>query len=551
MGSGSEGRSRMRRLIVCVALLLGSIGLAQSRAPRLIVLLVVDQMRGDYVDKFRHQWTGGLHRLVTKGAWFRQVDYPYFTTVTCAGHATISTGSLPSTHGMVMNRWWDGDKQAEVACADDESAAPVSYGKSVSGVGESARRLRTTTLADEMRAQLSPAARVISFSLKARSAVTLAGQRPDVVAWFRDEGTWVTSTTYAKAQVPAVAGFIKRHPVENDFGKRWDRALQKSAYLYEDPAIGVPRGEGSTGSFPHRLNSAASVDASFYSAWQSSPYSDEYLAQMALDVAEQLHVENGSSNLLAIGFSALDRVGHQFGPNSHEVQDVLVRLDRTLATFFERLDRLVGPDNYTVALSADHGVAPLPERMVAAGLDGGRVSDMAVADAIDRTLRNALGLRGSIARVVTNNFYFKPGVFEKMVATPGTLEAVRAALRKIPGVLDMYTRDQLAANHFDDDVIGRQMAHSYYAGRSGDLIVVLRPYWVGGTSGASHGTGFGYDTRVPLFLLGKGIVPGEYVAPASPVDIAPTLAFLAGITLPRAQGRVLAEALASGSNLRH
>src|SRR5262245_18834695 len=344
----SEGRARLRRIVVCVALLLGSVGLAQSRAPRLIVLLVVDQMRGDYVDRFRHQWTGGLHRLLTKGAWFRQVDYPYFATVTCPGHATISTGSQPSTHGMVMNRWWDRDKQAEVACADDESAAPVSYGKSVSGVGESASRLRTSTLADELRVQLSPAAHVVSFSLKARAAVTLGGQRPDVVAWFNDEGAFVTSSRFAKSPVPMVADFIKRHPVENDAGKVWDRALQKSAYLYEDPAVGI-RPQSGNGSFPHRLNDDAGlVSSSFYTRWQSSPYSDEYLAQMALDVAEQMHIENGSSNLLAVSFSALDRIGHEFGPNSHEVQDVLIRLDRTLAGVFDRLDRLLGQDNYTV-----------------------------------------------------------------------------------------------------------------------------------------------------------------------------------------------------------
>src|SRR5262249_8166310 len=161
----------------------------------------------------------------TEGAWFRQVDYPYFTTVTCAGHSTISTGSLPSIHGMIMNRWWDREKHSEVACADDDSAAPVSYGKPVRGVGESARALRTTALADELRAQLSPAARVISFSLKARSAATMAGQRPDAVVWFKDEGTWVTSTTFANAPVPALADFIKRHPLENDFGKVWERSL--------------------------------------------------------------------------------------------------------------------------------------------------------------------------------------------------------------------------------------------------------------------------------------------------------------------------------------
>jgi predicted AlkP superfamily pyrophosphatase or phosphodiesterase len=539
--------------IVCLGIALAAAAvLAQDRAPKLIVLLVVDQMRADYVDKFQHQWTGGLHRLVTAGAWFRQAEYPYFGTVTCAGHATISTGSYPSTHGMIQNRWWDRDRQAELACADDESASPVSYGKPAEGIGESARNLRTATLADELRAQLSPAARVVSFSFKARSAVTLGGQRPDVVAWFKDEGMWVSSTAFGKAPVTTLADFVTRHPVEADFGKTWDRTMSKSAYLYEGAPAPVRSEPGFTPAFPHALKGDAPMPTRrFYDQWQSSPYADEYLAMMALDVAERLRVGQGSSNLLAISFSALDRVGHVFGPNSHEVQDVLIRLDRTLAGVFDRLDGLVGAGRYTVALTADHGVAPLPERMIAEGVDAGRLTDAAITGAIDRSLQATLGVSGAVARFLNTQVYLKPGVFERMTMAPGAEDAVRAALRAVPGVLDVYTRDQVAANRFEGDAIGRRLALSYYPGRSGDLMVVPRPYWLFEASGASHGSPFEYDARVPLFLMGKGIVPGEYLTGASPADIAPTLAFLAGITLPRPQGRVLSEAMTSAGNLRH
>jgi predicted AlkP superfamily pyrophosphatase or phosphodiesterase len=533
--------------IAAIAVLMIAGVTAQSRAPRLIVLLMVDQMRGDYVDKFQQQWTHGLHRLVTAGAWFRQADYPYFDTVTCAGHASVSTGSVPATHGMILNRWWDRDTKAEVNCTDDDSVTDLSYGKPIDGGGESAARLRTSTLADELRAQLSPAGHVIAFSLKARSAVMLGGQRPDAVAWFDDSGTWVTSTAFTKAPVPEVADFIRRNPVENDFGKAWDRTLPESAYLYESPATGIRVAKGMTKAFPHLLKGgSSSPDATFYDQWQSSPYADEYLGRMALDVAGALHFEKtGRTNLIAISFSTLDKVGHDFGPNSHEIQDVLVRLDRTLGDFFSGLDRLVGAGNYTVALSADHGVSPIPERAAADGLDAGRVSSSAVTGAIDDALRRSLGVERSVARFMNPDIYLEPGVFDRMIASPAAVAAVQRALKAVPGVLEVYTRDRVAANQYDDDPIGRRLAHSYYPGRSGDLTVLLKPYWLlGGGAGTSHGTPYAFDTRVPVLLMGKGIAPGEYLAPASPTDVAPTLAFLAGVTLPRAQGRVLSEALA-------
>ena len=518
---------------------------AQQPRPKLIVLLVVDQLRADYVDKFHQQWTGGLHRLLTDGARFRQVDYPYFDTVTCPGHATIATGSLPLTHGMVMNTWWDRQQYAEVTCTRDTSTAVVSYGKPVPGYSDSAAALRISTLADELRVQLSPSARVIGFSLKARAAIPLAGRRPAAVAWFDDSGTWATSTAFSRAPVREVAEFIGRHPVEMDYGKTWERTLPSSAYFHEDPAIGVHPSVGMTATFPHALRGASSTpDRAFYAQWQSSPYSDEYLSQMALDVATRMRLGHGDqTDMIAIGFSALDRVGHAFGPDSHEIQDVLIRLDRSLGVFLMGLDRLVGAGNYTVALTSDHGVSPIPERMKAAGLDAGRVSMVDVTTAVETSLQRALGPGPYVARIVDGAVYLRDDAFERMLSNPAAVSAVRRNVQAIPGVLDVYTRDRIEANQFEDDPIGRRLAHSYDRERSGDMTVVLRPYWLMYLGATTHGSSYAFDTRVPLLLMGKGIAPGEYLEPASPADVAPTLAFLSGVTLPGAQGRVLTEAL--------
>jgi predicted AlkP superfamily pyrophosphatase or phosphodiesterase len=265
---------------------------------------------------------------------------------------------------------------------------------------------------------------------------------------------------------------------------------------------------------------------------------------MGLDVAEHLRLgKAASTDMLAIGFSTLDKVGHDFGPNSHEIQDIMIRLDRTLGEFLTGLDRLVGAGNYTLALSADHGVAPIPERSQREGIDAGRVFAATLLRKVEETLSNAFGPGHYVDQFLYTDLYLAPGVYEKLRDQPSALRSVRDAIRSLPGIQDVYTRDELVANRFDDDPMGRRFAHSYYPGRSGDLLVMVRPYWMVQAAGTTHGTGYDYDTHVPVMLMGKGIVQGEFLTAASPIDIAPTLAFLAGVTLPRPSGRVLAEAL--------
>ena len=221
-------------------------------APKLVVLLSVDQMRGDYVDRFRKQWTKGLQRLITEGAWFRQAEFPYYNTVTCAGHTSISTGTVPAVHGMVLNQWWVENNTRQVNCTDDDDAKLISYGAPVTGRGNSASHIMTTTLSDELRLQLSPAPRVVSISLKARSAIGLGGHRPDVVIW-NDEptGEWVTSTAFAKEAAPFLVDYVAKHPISADIGRVWDRSLPKDQYLYDGSAVGRQKTDLPTSAFPH------------------------------------------------------------------------------------------------------------------------------------------------------------------------------------------------------------------------------------------------------------------------------------------------------------
>jgi predicted AlkP superfamily pyrophosphatase or phosphodiesterase len=538
------------------ALLMIAIGLAGTRPsaqaprpapsadqkPKLVVFISVDQMRGDYVDRFRHQWTKGLHRLVEEGAWFRQADYPYHNTVTCAGHASMSTGTVPAVHGMVLNQWWQRNNSRLVACTDDEDAKLISYGAPVTSIGNSAKYLMSSTLSDEMRLQASSAPKVVSISLKARSAIMLGGHRPDVVIWLDEaDGEWVTSSAFAKAPVPYLADYIDRHPLKAEMGRKWERSLPKDKYLY-DYSSQDRRGIALvTTEFPHTVAGRGNeVRGAFTDAWESSPFSDQYLNALAMTSIDALKLGRGATtDYLAISFSALDKVGHDFGPDSHETQDTLIHLDEQLGLLFDKLDKDLGKGSYVVALTSDHGVAPVPERVKARGFDAGRINTGAVGKAIDSVLARELGPGAYNTRVIYNDIYFNEGVYLKLTQNLKAMEAVLDVVRKTEGVWRVYRKEELSAT----DPLTRAPALSHYEGRSGDIKMLGRAYWITSSSTTTHGTGHRYDTRVPVMLFGAGIKKGEYLEPSAPIDLAPTLAFLTGVTLPDVMGRVLTEAL--------
>ncbi|MCU0248706.1 MAG: alkaline phosphatase family protein [Vicinamibacterales bacterium] len=526
---------------------------APAQPPKLVVLIVVDQMRGDYVARYGSQWIGGLRRLVDGGAWFRRAAYPYLTTVTCVGHATVSTGAFPRTHGLVGNAWFDRDLGRSTGCTFDPGLTTISYASPVAG-GEGPSRLRAATLSDELRAQLPVPARVVTMSIKERTAITLAGLRADAATWFNPAaGGFVTSSAYTSAPVPFVAAFTKANPVTADLGKVWTRMLPAGRYLFADAGRGEKPPAFWSAGFPHALEAKGEVpDAQFFEAWESSPFSDDYLGRLAIASVDALKLGQGTgTDFLGISFSALDLVGHDFGPTSHEVQDTLARLDRTIGALLDHLDRTAGAGNYVVALTADHGVAPIPEQAAAFGIDAGRLDAALVRQAAQRALEAALGPGTYTVRSQYSDLILEPDAVEQLRRDPRALDQVLRALRAVPGVAAAFFAEQLDAYAAAGDRDARAALLGYYPGRSGDVIVMPHPYWffvaADGTaqpgSATSHGTMYGYDQQVPIILFGKGIKPGEYARVVTPADIAPTLAFLCGVTLAHADGEILGEAL--------
>src|SRR5882762_7963104 len=279
--------------------------------PKLVVLLVVDQMRADYVDKFLGQWTGGLKRLVEEGAWFRDAAYPYAATETCVGHATISTGAFPATHGMVANAWWDRKDQKMVTCtADpDPQVKNIGYAGATPQGADTAWRMAVPSFAEELKFQSGGGTRVVTFSLKARASLTMAGHKAEAATWF-DGGAWVTSSPYGT--LPFIEEQAKSHPAKADFGKTWALSLPEKAYWYDEKALGAVPPNGWDLTFPHPLRGESGVsepDPAFYEQWASSPYADTALTEFAEKAVDALKLGNSNGiDFLAVSYSSVDYV---------------------------------------------------------------------------------------------------------------------------------------------------------------------------------------------------------------------------------------------------
>jgi predicted AlkP superfamily pyrophosphatase or phosphodiesterase len=517
------------------------------RVPQLVVLIVVDQMRADYVDRFQSDWTGGLRRLVTEGAWFRRAAYPYLTTVTCAGHATVATGAFPHTHGIIQNAWWARERQAMVTCTSDDQAKNLGYGKAVSG-GESAHRLEVPTLSDVMRTERG--AHVVTLSLKARSAIMLAGHGGEAT-WLTDNlDGWETSSAFGEGElIPGIKHYVEANPIDRDVGQVWNRLLPSTRYREIDDAPGEAPPRPWTPTFPHVLRSTANKpDDEFHALWERSPYADAYLGRFAAALVEARQLgKHDTIDVLGVSFSTPDLVGHAFGPRSQEIHDIYAHLDRSVGTLLEQLDHLVGRDRYLVALTADHGVTAIPEQSIAERKDAGRLDSTIIADLIEHAAQSTMGPGKYTARVNGNDIYFLPGIYEKLGASPTALDAIIDALRRTSGVRAVFTAEQARSGANSKEPALRAAALTYFPGRSGDLILVPRPGWMFSASGTTHGTSSDDDQRVPVIFYGTGIKPGMYGDSASPADVAPTIAAIVGVHLARAEGRPLRAALSGHS----
>lgn len=539
------------RSVVGAGLLLlpHSVAAAQSPShrPKLVVVIVIDQFRPDYLDRFRpHFGDKGFNLFLRKGASFSEARHLHAATLTCPGHATILTGTHADVNGIISNVWHHAATERPVNCAADTSVTLI--GAKIEG--RSPRNLIASTIGDELKRATGGRAKVVTVAGKDRSAIMLGGHRADGAYWMED--TLFVSSTYYMKELPAWARqFNASGTVSAYSGGSWERLLRRAAYaaLGPDDAEGEVGDASSSRTFPHRLGESSS--GSFVNAFEASPYQNEVIVEFAIRAvtAEELGLD-GIPDLLAVGFSANDLIGHAYGPDSHEVMDVSVRTDRLLQQFFASLDRKVGLKNIVIVLTADHGVAPLPEWGNGSNARAGaaRLDPAVITAGAERALKARFGSPVGatwVARVAPPWLYLDVRGLEQSGHSVEEAERVaQAAVRRVPGVYLALTATELRQPR--NPTVPSGVAFSFYPSRSGNIYYELNPYVVPGSAraGTTHGSPWSYDARVPLLWFGPAIKRGIHHEPASIADIAPTLSAILGIPEPGgSEGRVLNEIL--------
>ncbi|PYQ13328.1 MAG: hypothetical protein DMF80_15595 [Acidobacteria bacterium] len=488
---------------------------AAAPRPKLVLALAIDQFRYDYLTRFRAEYTGGLHRLLERGAVFTQARFQHFPTVTAIGHSTYMSGALPAVSGIIGNDWYDRATGRSVTSVSDPAE------KILGGAGEGAspRRMLVSTVGDELKIATGSRARVIGLSLKDRSAVLPAGHMADGAFWYDPQtGLFVSSTFYFAALPDWVAGFDAGRPADAFRGARW-----------------------AGGSLPPEAGPA------LYGAVYSSPFGNELLEALAERAVEAERLgQRGETDLLTLSFSSNDPVGHEHGPDSAEVRDVSLRTDKTLGRLFAFLEARVGMRSVLVVLTADHGVAPAPEVEAARRMPGGRLAVGSVRQAVQAALAGRWGEGQWVVSPSDHSIYLnRKLIADKKLDLDELQDAARDAAETLPHVLRAFTLHELLSGAAAGDPLGRTLVNSVQAQRSADVQVLVDPYWMFAATGTTHGSVFGYDTHVPVIFMGPGIRPGIYRREVTVNDVAPTLAEILGVETPSgAAGRVLDEVLA-------
>jgi predicted AlkP superfamily pyrophosphatase or phosphodiesterase len=495
-------------------------------APKLVVGIIIDQFRYDYLTRYRSDYHGGFNQLLTRGADFTNAFYYQVPTVTAVGHSIFMSGAMPAVSGIVGNAWYDRDSKKNVTSVCDWDVKTVGAEQAQQGKRctdadpASPKRLLVTTMGDELRA-VHRESKVIGISLKARAAILPSGHQANAAYWFDDvSGNFVSSSYYLDQLPDWAASFNKKKLPAQYLDRKWDK-------------------------FPswdfHGSNKLP------YGKLPASPWGNELVEQFAEQAitGEQLG-QRQATDLLTVSFSSNDYVGHAVGPDSPEVHDMSIRTDQLLEKLLRLIDQKVGLSNVIVVLSADHGVAATPAQDKLEKMPGGYIAanpEQIVETALNKRFGNQGWL---IPDAGETSLYFNESAFADAKASPADIyRLAKDALFAAPElhVARVYTREQL-----DDGVAGDFIAQAemngYFPRRSGDLNLVFEPGFVPGSRGTTHFSPYAYDRHVPMLFMGPGIKPGRYNDTVRPNDIAPTLATMLNVQTPSgSSGRVLQEML--------
>src|SRR5690554_251939 len=504
--------------------------------PKLVIGIVVDQMRYDYLTRFNSKYgEGGFKRLMRDGFNCRNNHYNYVPTFTGPGHASIYTGTTPKYHGIIANNWYDKELKDYVYCTGDSTVNSI--GTESKAGKMSPHRMTTTTFADENRLFTQMQGKTIGIAIKDRGAILPAGHTANMAFWFqgKDEGHWITSSFYTET----LPDWVKQFNASNkaaSYLTTWDTFYDIDSYTESGSDLntfeGGFKGKDSA-TFPYDLK-ALSKDNKGYDILKATPQGNALTTDFAIAAikGEQLG-QDTITDVLTISYSSTDYVGHNFGVNSKEIQDTYIRLDKDLERLFEVLDTQVGQNAYTIFLTADHAAVDVPSYLKSTGIPAGYVDNDMYKKRLNDFMVKTYQASDLIENVSNYQIFLNKDKIDLLgLNLAHVQERIVQELIQYPHIYKVYTSTQLTVSNYVDG-IENLLEKGYNQKRSGDVLVVYDPAFISySKTGSTHGSGLNYDTHVPLLFYGKGITKGSTLQRTEIVDIAPTMSALLGISFP-------------------
>ncbi len=507
----------------------------RKKQPKLVVGIVVDQMRYDFLYRYWNKYgKGGFKRLLREGYLCANTNINYVPTYTGPGHTAIYTGTTPSVNGIVANEWFDRETGKSVYCVSDEKYNTVGSLSKKEGQ-MSPENMLSSTITDELRLSDNFGSKVIGISLKDRAAILPAGHSANAAYWYDGKtGNWVTSTYYMDSLPAWVSKFnAQRQPVKF-LNQKWETILPLNQYTestkdnseFEEPYKGE-----TLPVFPYDL---WKISANGYDLIRETPFGDTYTKNFMEEAIKQEKMGKGDfTDFIAVNLASTDYVGHRFGPNSVEIEDTYIRLDKDIEELLDFLDDYIGKDKVLVFLTADHGVVQNPGYLKSKGLPGGFFNESYIKDTLAETLKKTYHCDSLISDYENQQVYLNEKLLrDKNIPLKEISMRITDLVKTYPGVASAISSSDLGTKSYTEGQFSL-VQRGFYEQRSGDVAIVLKPGWIaGGPRGTTHGSGYPYDTHIPLIFYGWKIKPGTTNAAVSVTDIAPTLAAFLQIQPP-------------------
>ena len=527
----------MKRIFVFVFVLNGFLVTAQDSTvskihPKLLVGIVVDQMRYDYLFRYWDKLgEGGFKKMIKEGYLFKNANYSHVPTYTAPGHASIYTGCTPSQHGIVANEWYDESFKVTRYCVADKRFNSI--GTTTEEGEMSPKNMLVTTIGDELKLSNNNHSKVISIALKDRSAILPGGHKADAAYWINKQGKWVTSSYYMKTLPSWVEAMNTSRPGEFYLGSKWepifplmeyeesysDNNDYEETHLWEESPV-----------FPHDYSSVtAEIGYSFVKYTPMGNTMTKDFAQKAI-VKEKLG-QDKYTDLLAVSFSPIDYIGHFYGPHSVEMEDAIIQLDGDLASFFNFIEKYVG-NEVLYFLTADHGAVNVPRYLSDQKVPSGYFDSKACVNLINAQFKSTYGIDSIVENYSNSQLKIAQNMVQKHRLNPEYIqEKIIQIIKGFSGVKEVLVIKDLKDGAYSN--MAKKVVNGYFEGRSGDLYVVLKPGWIHDrVKGTTHGSGYSYDTHVPLIFMGAGVKNGSSNQMVNIKDIAPTISTLINVSFP-------------------